>query len=319
MAKNPNNPPLIKAVKDGGTAITSSSSSQRERNLVDLPFDVIIIILNRLTMKSLFQFRLVCRSWRALLSTREIAIYFNQVSDKKYTLRRNTDFWKPRSDVICRFKIPIELQSLEFMLLKPVNGILCICGPLLSHVSYVYLWNPITNEFKALPKPIVQMGFVAVAFGFGFVPSTYDYKVVRVIKHERKSDSRVEIYSLNRNSWKRVRNSYWNSEITGNEKDETLWTRRSHSCKDRFRTGDFTVDLEKEVFTARDDHKRKNCRTITWSNETDAILLTLPEDDLILCHREYGRTHQSTCRSSTTFDFSGSLVSLYRDHDDLGK
>ncbi|MCE3051269.1 Signal peptidase complex catalytic subunit [Datura stramonium] len=102
---------------------------------------------------------------------------------------RDTDFLNPSSDVISRFKIPIELQSLEFTLLKPVNGILCICGPLLSHVSYVYLWNPITGEFKALPKPIVQMGYVAVGFGFGFVPSTYDYKVVRLIKHERKSDS----------------------------------------------------------------------------------------------------------------------------------
>lgn len=218
MAKKPNNPPLMKADKEGGTAITSSSSSsQRETNLVDLSFDIIIIILNRLTMKSLFQFRFVCRSWRALLSTREIAINFNHVSDKKYTPLRNTDVWNARSDVICRFKIPIELQSLEFMLLEPVNGILCICGPILSHVSYVYLWNPLTNEFKALPKPIVQMGYVAVGFGFGFVPSTNDYKVVRVIKHERKSDSRVEIYSLNRNSWKRVRDSCSSSEITGRE------------------------------------------------------------------------------------------------------
>lgn len=66
------------------------------------------------------------------------------------------------------------------------------------------------------------------------------------------------------------------------------------------------------------DHKRKHCRTITWRDETHAILLTLPEDDLVLCDSEYGETHQSPCRSSTTFDFAGSLVSPYRDHNDLG-
>ncbi|XP_060211511.1 putative F-box protein At3g16210 [Lycium barbarum] len=162
-----------------------------------------------------------------------------------------------QSDVVWKFKIPIELQSLDFMLLEPVNGILCICGPLKSHVSYAYLWNPLTNEFKALPRPIVHMGYVADNFGFGFVPNSNDYKVVRVLQHERKHDAWIEIYSLNCNSWRRVRDSCSSSEITGNESEGSL--NRYVGSFSVFRDlrhfpgdGDLTVDLEKEVITEVD-------------------------------------------------------------------
>ncbi|XP_060210940.1 F-box protein At3g07870-like [Lycium barbarum] len=251
---------LLKAAKDGKTS--TSSSSQRETNLVDLPFDIIINIVNRLPFKSVFQFHRVCKSWRSLISTPRIAYHINHVSDKKYTLMRSIDVSRQRT-----FKIPIDLQFPDFMLLPPVNGILCICEPILSHVTYVYLWNPLTHEFKALPKPSVHLGYVAVSFGFGFVPNSNDYKVVRVLRHERKPDYQTEIYSLNRNTWKRI------SKITGNERDVSVFRSR------RYCTGALTVDLEKEVITEAD--YRKHCRTITWSNEGGAILLTFPEDDLM--------------------------------------
>ncbi|MCD7473307.1 Signal peptidase complex catalytic subunit, partial [Datura stramonium] len=74
--------------------------------------------------------------------------------------------------------------------LKPVNGILCICGPLLSHVSYVYLWNPITGEFKALPKPAIeQMGYVAVGSKdktlgrVGAIPARIDFALEAMAGH----------------------------------------------------------------------------------------------------------------------------------------
>ncbi|XP_049347355.1 uncharacterized protein LOC125811848 [Solanum verrucosum] len=308
-------PPLMNAVKDEkNTEITPSSSSsshQRETNLIDLTIDIQINILHRLSMKSLFQFRSVCKSWRTLLLTGEIAVHLDQVSDKIYTLTTNAgELWYRG---IRRFKIPIELQSLEFMLLEPVNGIICIIGPVSSHVTFAYLWNPLTNEFKHLPKPNVQMGYVAVGFGFGFVPKSNDYKVVRVVQHERKFDSHAEVYSLNRGSWRRVKDDSCSS---------------SSAWMNRILQGVVTVDLENEVITEEEcryfdhenhqaeDHRRKHCRTNTWKDDRDAILLTLPVDELVLSERP--RSKKYSYRSSIKFNFSGSLVSLSRNHDDLG-
>ncbi|CAN4094290.1 unnamed protein product [Withania somnifera] len=275
MAKQPNNPPLMNVV--------------RETNLMDLPFDIIINILNKLSMKSLFHFRYVCKSWHSLLSTREIAIHFNHVSHKKFTLLRNVDVRSPWYNGIARFKIPFELKSLEFMLLEPVHGILCIIEPIWSHL---------------LPKPNVRMGYFAVSFGFGFVSNTNDYKVVRVIRHQRKDDSCVEIYSLNRGSWRRVKDP--RSQC------------RSPSSEDRFHGSAVrTVDLEKEEIVESDYRKSKQFRTAAWSDKGDAILLTLLEDDLVLCHGEYGKSDPYSYRSSSRFDFSPSLVSPYRGHNDL--
>lgn len=261
MAKKAKSPPLMNSLKEENTAITprSSSSPQRETSLIDLPFNIVIDILTRLPLKSLLQFASVCKSWRTLFSTREIAAHFNQVSDKTYKLMRNADDWWNDSP-IGRFKIPIELQSLEFMLLEPVNGILCIIGPVFSHVTYVYLWNPLTNEFKHLPRPMVQMGYVAVGFGFGFVPNNNDYKVVRVIQHERKCDLRVEIYSLNRNSWRRVR---YPCSIIGNARSE-------------FCSGDVTVDLENEVIT---EGEPKYIHLTNRKDDSRYVSRTNPEAD----------------------------------------
>ncbi|KAK4727529.1 hypothetical protein R3W88_032446 [Solanum pinnatisectum] len=276
MAKKTKIPPLMNAVKDENTAITPSSSSshQRETNLIDLTIDIQINILTRLSMKSLFQFRSVCKSWRTLLLTREIAVHLDQISDKIYTLTTNADKLWYRDSGIRRFKIPIELQSLEFMLLEPVNGIICIIGPVSSH-------------------------------------------------HERKFDSHAEVYSLNRGSWRRVKDDSCSSssEITGNEKST------SNAWMNRILQGVVTVDLANEVITEEErryfdhknhqaDHRRKHCRTNTWRDDRDAILLTLPVDELVLFERSRGEKY--SYRSSIKFDISGSLVSLSRNHDDLG-
>lgn len=215
--------------------------NSNNENLPHLPFDIIIKILNKLPVRSLFRFHCVCKSWRSLLqlSTREMSIHFDKICNKKYTLMRNADNWYPH-DVIWKFKIPFELISLDFMLLSPVKGILCICGPFRSYVSFLYLWNPLTKEYKALPKPIVDLQYLVVNFGFGFVPKSNDFKVVRVLQHEWKSDSRIEIYSLNRDSWSRVSDSCSCNEITEKERDVSV----NRSVRTR---ATLAIDLEKEV------------------------------------------------------------------------
>ncbi|KAL6543642.1 hypothetical protein OROGR_010139 [Orobanche gracilis] len=91
----------------------------------------------------------------------------------------------------------------------------------LQHNSdgHVALWNPTTNEIKALPKPTVSGLPSAIStyispYGFGYDRESQDYKVIRFVQPERyKVDEYegctvpwteyiVELYSLKTDSWK---------------------------------------------------------------------------------------------------------------------
>ncbi|KAK8916779.1 F-box protein [Platanthera zijinensis] len=74
--------------------IISSEDSPKEV----LPFDVIIQILARLPVESIFRFRCVCRSWRRLPLKKHFILLYSAVWSNKHTtllhivdFRRNTD------------------------------------------------------------------------------------------------------------------------------------------------------------------------------------------------------------------------------------
>ncbi|KAL6505428.1 hypothetical protein OROHE_022807 [Orobanche hederae] len=93
---------------------------------------------------------------------------------------------------------------------------------LLSYIDsdlHVGLWNPTTNEIKALPKPTVSGLPSAIRtyispYGFGYDRASQDYKVIRFVQaDEYEVDEHegftvpwteyiVELYSLKTDSWK---------------------------------------------------------------------------------------------------------------------
>ncbi|PON77331.1 F-box associated interaction domain containing protein [Parasponia andersonii] len=94
------------------------------------------------------------------------------------------------------------------------KGLLCLLD---YKDNRVYLWNPaIREEFKALPsspKAPREWKCTHSAYGFGYDPLTFDFKVVKISALDEngcgnlnsfKSCNKVGVYSLRSNSWKRL-------------------------------------------------------------------------------------------------------------------
>ncbi|KAK1372540.1 hypothetical protein POM88_028733 [Heracleum sosnowskyi] len=107
------------------------------------------------------------------------------------------------------------------MMVGSINGVIC----LLSHLrevngQFVALWNPSINMWKPIRLPGPEflfdsnregcVGYVSTV-GLGFVPEEDDYRIVRIVLIHRVPKSwecwsRVEVYSVNSDSWTYVDN-----------------------------------------------------------------------------------------------------------------
>ncbi|XP_056697108.1 F-box/kelch-repeat protein At3g23880-like [Spinacia oleracea] len=167
----------------------------RENNNPNIPDDVLIInILPRLPPKSLIRFKTVCKQWRSIISTPnfiESNLRLSKANDnnngvlvrsKSKSLSRErvltyisyddfstTDFHLDMS------KIGISYPGFcpDYYVLGSCNGLQC-CW---LNVGRICVWNPITNECRQIPKLLAEYPWRCV-FGFGYVPSLDDYKLV---------------------------------------------------------------------------------------------------------------------------------------------
>ncbi|KAL8102450.1 putative F-box protein At3g51171 [Apium graveolens] len=195
----------------------------------DLPESLIIEILSRLPVKDLLQFKSVCKSWYAIISSP------NFVSNHLSNYYNNNDDWRGCllvQDFITHAEIElVELlvdETPQVLASDNLHGMpmRCsfLCGPC-DGLYYVYqydgrraLWNPAINEFKLLPdiicKPDLPTHFTYSSyevFGFGFDHVSRDYKVVVMkgyweVNPNNKSDLNhpvsVLVYSLRTESWR---------------------------------------------------------------------------------------------------------------------
>ncbi|XP_030551104.1 F-box/kelch-repeat protein At3g06240-like [Rhodamnia argentea] len=148
--------------------------------MAGLPDEITTEILLRLPAKSLVRFRCVSRFWNSLLTSTSFVEAYSDRSSRlghKYLLKYNrNDSSRNENDYT---------------------------------QSEIFLWNPSTNERRRLPQPRF---FVSELIGFGFDPSPSggcvgDFKVVNIRMEGGFFMSRCsqeEVYSLRRNSWKRI-------------------------------------------------------------------------------------------------------------------
>ncbi|XP_043721159.1 F-box protein CPR1-like [Telopea speciosissima] len=198
---------------------------------MNLPEDIILDILSRLPVKSLLRFRSVCKPWCALITdpyfvqmhlSRSLAINTNLI----LILRKYPKFFYVDLDV-CQQEAAVELDCpfkspKGYLIFASSNGLVCmfdddgvVCDSQKYKVYHTFLWNPSTETHKKLPfTPIevpVNARFAYVAgYGFGYDPTTDDYKVIRVIRFYNAGDNgyylipEVKVYSLSTNSWRRI-------------------------------------------------------------------------------------------------------------------
>lgn len=117
------------------------------------PDEVILQILARLPVKSLFRFKSVCKSWYTLPSDKYFTTLFNQVSVKNQLLVAEVS---DSSSLICVDNLRgVSELSLGFLrdrvrIRGSCNGLLC-CSSIPEKGVY-YVCNPSTREYRKLPK-----------------------------------------------------------------------------------------------------------------------------------------------------------------------
>ncbi|XP_043721153.1 F-box protein CPR1-like [Telopea speciosissima] len=199
----------------------------------NLPEDIILAILSRLPVKSLLRFRSVSKLWCALITDPDFVqmhLYRSLATNTNLILLVIREYLKIFYSDVCEQETAVELDCpfkspVGFLILASCNGLLCLFDDD-GVVSYfpkeevydTFLWNPSTRTHKKLPFtpvefPINSDSAHVTAYGFGYDPTTDDYKVIRVLQfypHDGLFNdskyivSEVKVYSLSTNSWRRI-------------------------------------------------------------------------------------------------------------------
>ncbi|XP_019439762.1 PREDICTED: F-box/kelch-repeat protein At3g23880-like [Lupinus angustifolius] len=184
-----------------------------------LPFELIIEILSRVPVKSLIQFKCVCKSWKTLISDPQFAkkhlstiqhnhhnhhllLSMNDTLDNmifgSYSLQSIFETSPPISTQV---SYPFNTQNCFDLMVGSCDGMLCFA----VNKSCALLWNPTIRVFKKLP-PLEEY----TIYGFGFDQCSDSYKVVAILRHEYYSDdesawvTEVKVHNLGTDSWRTI-------------------------------------------------------------------------------------------------------------------
>ncbi|CAL0334631.1 unnamed protein product [Lupinus luteus] len=182
-----------------------------------LPFELITEILSRVPVKSLIQFKCVCKSWKTLISNPEFAKkHFSTFHHHHHLLLSIND---ALNNLIVRFyslssifetsppisnqvSYPLNTQNCSDYMVGSCDGMLCFA----VNISCALLWNPNIRVFKKLP-PLEKYNI----FGFGFDQCSDSYKVVAILRSDCSGDggsayvTKVKIHNLGTDSWRRIK------------------------------------------------------------------------------------------------------------------
>ncbi|RWR91037.1 F-box-like protein [Cinnamomum micranthum f. kanehirae] len=188
-----------------------------------IPEDIIMDILSRLPIHSLFQCTLVSKAWRDMIVHNPIfaTMQHNRaLENQNNTLLMFSHVNSPEVNLYLVEREAAGLRKLRVMdakltdhtcfndrpeILGSCNGLLCIS---FYRGHRVYISNPITGECKKLPSK--ERSCDALVIGIGFDSARKEYKVVRrVFIHEKPFSQKIEIHTLGTSSWRQVVNFPW--------------------------------------------------------------------------------------------------------------
>ncbi|KAG7969566.1 hypothetical protein I3843_07G037000 [Carya illinoinensis] len=178
-----------------------------------LPENVVEEILLRLPVKSLVRFKCVSKHWRSLISNPQFAkLQFQRTSVRSQRLLisfgseiRSLDCEAPFQDSSTPsvIAVPFQKQGRYVRIIGSCNGLVCVA---LYSRRYFYIWNPSTGYYRKLPDPGISLSEGIHSHGFGYDPSTDDYKLlVANFRTPPPRESEIKVFSFKRNSWKILR------------------------------------------------------------------------------------------------------------------
>ncbi|KAG5076966.1 hypothetical protein JHK82_055661 [Glycine max] len=151
--------------------------NKKMKRKVTLPFDLIVEILLRLSVRSLLRFKCVSKSWCALISDPEFA-----KSHIDMAAAPTHRFLFTSSNASELNAIDVEAEE-----------------PLCDDSANVVFKVPPSSTFKYYKHSPMERSCEYLS-GFGYDPSTDDYVIVNVILSRRKHP-KIECFSLRANSW----------------------------------------------------------------------------------------------------------------------
>ncbi|GMH08669.1 hypothetical protein Nepgr_010509 [Nepenthes gracilis] len=184
------------------------------------PDEVMLMILARLPIKSLFRFKSVCRLWCKLPSERYFVQLYSQLSAKNPLVLVEdcmVKISKPKSSLICvdclqgASELSLDFLKDRVKIKASCNGLLC-CSSIPDRGVY-YVCNPMTREYKLLPKsregpvtrfyPDGEATLVGIACDF----SSQKFNVVlagyhRCFGHRPDKTFLCKVYDSGTNKWR---------------------------------------------------------------------------------------------------------------------
>ncbi|MCL7035274.1 hypothetical protein MKW94_022325 [Papaver nudicaule] len=203
-------------------------------HIKDLPDDILVDILSRLPVESVLECKLVCKKLQKLLHgkrsfftdihvSRQLnllhgggdadkldmgllfgcttdvswhgSLFYGGLYNNKISMGDTHEFKKTLKKVrhpSMHHKLPHQYLVGSF------NGLVCLGRYHHQCVDPIYIYNPATGEYVNLPKLVIPKGssYPCTARGFGYVPSTNEYKVVRIFYPRIETTGQVQVYTL---------------------------------------------------------------------------------------------------------------------------
>ncbi|KAL3628736.1 hypothetical protein CASFOL_027782 [Castilleja foliolosa] len=188
-----------------------------------LPEDVMLCIFTRLPVKTILQFKSVCKPWRDLFSTPEFRKlhHIQFPSDQKnqsfivhsYLKNQfsifNIDSSKKKPTILDH---PFaHTQNIKLAIVGCCNRLVCIYRGL-----DIVQWNPAMKLFKIVPIKDSGPYFQMLSFGFGYDAAGADFKVVKIVCGIGKLNTKRFSGFTCRNDLIVNGNPHWVARVDGN-------------------------------------------------------------------------------------------------------
>ncbi|KAI9084708.1 hypothetical protein K1719_033352 [Acacia pycnantha] len=189
-----------------------------DRGVLFLPHEIIRNILKRLPVKSLIRFQCVCKDWKNLMQNPSfIADHLQQSTHQNPSLLLEYNgIVSPLLSRLILLDCGLQVREVQNSpsnnslrnahIVGSCNGLLCLeIFPFKQSTYSLILWNPATTAVRHVLRTRSDFfHFNDCVTGFGFSPIVNDYKIVRTYAESYDVVIQVEVFSLNRGTWKLI-------------------------------------------------------------------------------------------------------------------
>ncbi|XP_065868800.1 F-box/kelch-repeat protein At3g23880-like isoform X1 [Euphorbia lathyris] len=235
-------------MQSGRISLTTNSNAKRDRTMIGevslnlvtqpsfsyLPKDIVVTIILRLSIKTIFIFKSVCKTWYDIVSDPEFAkvrfdqgevypliqtslcrqgskmVYLVQPDKDDFELKLGMcDHYFFKRGCVCNLEVKIDTKFeipekySQYGATNSCNGLLCLLNKCDKWLCPI-VCNPIMGEFINLPTDKIELSSSSICYGFGFSPTTNQYTVIRMFHHDTHVSNKAEVHILGTKTWKEI-------------------------------------------------------------------------------------------------------------------